>query len=177
MGSPDGPVPPLRVYFLDGIIQPLVFGTGIVALLLIITGFVNQDGFVMLMSLIPMAVAGYHLPMRLNDRPQLIIDDDGLFVEGLGSIIWLDITDIDLRAVTSDDPDSVPELVITTRESIEYTIEPQADLTIARTFQVMVWRLEELNVLRIRLHTLNVDPDFLFAEVRRRLRRSRNWAL
>ncbi len=166
---------PLRIFFERSVGRPIVYGAGALALLLILYGFFRQDAVLMLSSLMPMAFSAFHLPALRNDQPQIEVHDEGLYLDGLGLIPWAEITDIEL-----EDPETTTaghEIVIATRESLEMCIVPQRDLTLMRTFQIMVWRLEELSVLRIRLRNLNVDADYLFGDIRARLRRSRNWAV
>lgn len=167
--------PPVRIFFLDNIAGLTIYGSGALSMMMILVGFFSGDPVVMLASLFPMALAAYHLPIRRNDHPQIVVTDHGLFLDGLGVIPWRETTDVDLWGPESEETDGENELVVTTKHAIEFTIEPQMDLTLFRTFQVMVWRLEELNVIRIRLEPLNVEPAFLAGEARRRLRRSRNW--
>ncbi len=183
----DGADEPLHIFFADGLARGTIWSSGTVAGALIILGFVSGDPLLMLSSLMPMAVSAYHLPMAQNDRAQLVLTDQGVFIDGLGVIPWTEIQNAalwDPQAPQDADGyrpgadaalDPAVELILETRHAIEFTVDPQMDLSLMRTFQVMVWRLEELNVLRIRLEPLNVDPLFLADAVRRSLRRSRNW--
>ncbi len=173
---------PQDIFFVKDQARPTIWASGILAFCLIASGFVLADPVLMLTSLMPMAVSAYHLPMARNDRPQVILSQAGIFIDGLGLIPWVDIQSAELwdplsveGATGSGSAIVGTELIIETRHHIEFTIDPQQDLTLARTFQVMVWRLEELNIVRVRMDPLDIDPVDFAGEVRRRLRRSRNW--
>ncbi len=180
--APETGKEPLRIFFNDGIGRPIVYGAGILAFVLILYGFIREDVVLMLLSLVPMAFSGYHLPALHNDRPQVIVADRGLYLDGLGLIPWEEIEEIDYYDPSLDEDDDErdedvallpPEIVVLTSHSLEVVIDPQSDLTLSRTFQIMAWRLEELDLIRLRLGILNVDPDFLITDMRLRLRKAR----
>ncbi len=170
--APGDPEQPLRIFFNPDSGRAVVYGAGAIAFFMILYGFINTDAFLMLTSLVPMAVSAYHLPAMHNEKPQIEVFDQGLYLDGLGVIPWEAVVDIEILDPESGET-TIPELIVETRDSIEAVIDPQRGLTLMRTFQIMVWRLEELNLLRVKLHQLNVDPDFLGADIRRRLRQSR----
>ncbi len=169
-----------EVYFTEGRGRMAIWLSGVFALVLILGGFILADPILMLTSLMPMAVSGYHLPMARNERPQIVICEQGLTIDGLGHVDWAEVHDIDLWEPAGLDhsafgTETLSELIVETTHNIEFTIDPQQDMTLMRTFQVMVWRLEELNVVRIRLGLLDVDPDLLVRRARTQLRHSRGW--
>lgn len=165
---------PLRIFFVHDYARAVIYSAATMAFLMIVIGFVRQDVMLMILSLLPIGVTSYHLPAMQNTKPQLIVSDSGIFVDGLGEIPWSEVTDAELVRPGSENS-SDAELVISTSEALEYIIHPQLDLTLLRTFQIMIWRLEEVDVIRLHLGALNVDPAVLFEDVRRRRRGLHGW--
>ncbi|MGF1454220.1 MAG: hypothetical protein ACFB6R_02450 [Alphaproteobacteria bacterium] len=171
---------PFEIFFAEGRGEIAIWLAGGFALALILSGFILADPILMLTSLMPMAVSAYHLPMARNDHPQLVISARGITIDGLGHMDWEEIQNVDLWEPAGLDhsafgTETLSELIVETASNIEFTIDPQQDMSLIRTFQVMVWRLEELNIVRVRLGPLDVDPDALVRRARTELRHSRGW--
>lgn len=173
-GNADTAGRPLRIFFVHDYGRPVVYAAATMAILLIIVGYARQDAIMMILSLMPIAASAYHLPAMQNINPQLIVSDEGIFVDGLGVIPWNAISEVELfNADPEETEDS--ELILKTSEALEYILQPQTDLTLMRTFQIMIWRLEDIDVIRLQLSPLNVDPGVLFQDVRRRRRGLYGW--
>lgn len=155
--------PPFRVYFDRHLAGSWIQLPGFVAFFLIIAGFFAGDAGVMLSSLLPMGTAFYHQPL-IRDMPQIEVSADGLFLDGLGLICWENITAVELQAGGR----THAELLIETRDTIESVLEDQIGLSLARSLQVMVWRLDDMNELSVKLDRLRVDTGDLMAEIRHR---------
>lgn len=158
--------PPFRVYFDYHLAGLWIHLPGFVAFFLIITGFFAGDAGVMLLSLLPMGVAFYHQPL-VREMPQIEISADGLFLDGLGLICWEDIISVELEEMEIGGRPHA-ELHIETADTIEAVLEDQRGLTLARSLQVMIWRLDEMNELTVKLNRLRVHTDDLMAEIRHR---------
>jgi hypothetical protein len=158
--------PPFRVYFDHHLAGMWIHLPGMLAFFLIITGFFAGDAAVMLLSLLPMGVAFYHRPL-ISEMPQMEISADGLFLDGLGLICWEDILSVELdEMIIGGRPHA--ELLIETADTVEAVLEDQKGLTLARSLQVMIWRLEDMNELTVKLTRLRVDTGDLMAEIRHR---------
>lgn len=169
---------PLRIFFNQGTGRTIVMGAGLLALVLILYGFFNGDAVLMLLSLIPMCFSAYHLPALHNQMPQIIISEEHIRLDGLGDLVWSDVEDIDLFDIRGTDDDAASDtprlmIAIVTRDPVEHIVRPQHDLTLLRTFQIMGWQLLDDTIICLRTDILNVDPDYLFADLRGRLYRSR----
>lgn len=158
--------PPFRVYFDRHLAGMWIHLPGMVAFFLIITGFFAGDAAVMLLSILPMGVAFYHQPL-IRDMPQIEVSADGLFLDGLGLICWEDIIAVELEEMEIGGR-PYAELQIQTKDTIETVLEDQRGLTLARSIQVMVWRLDDLDELTVKLNRLRVDTSDLMAEIRHR---------
>ena len=73
------------------------------------------------------------------------------------------------EGVGEEDGEVVAELSIVTFQSLEEIIDPQTDLTLLRTFQIMSWQLEDMHIIRVRLNLLDVDPEALYKDIWQRL--------
>ena len=158
--------PPFRVYFDQHLAGMWIHLPGFVAFFFILTGFFAGDAVVMLLSLLPMGVAFYHQPL-IREMPQMEVSADGLFLDGLGLICWEDILSVELEE-TEIGGRYHAELLIQTKDTIESVLEDQRGLTLARSLQLMVWRLEDLDELTVKLTRLRVDTSDLTAEIRHR---------
>ncbi len=158
--------PPFRVYFDYRLAGLWIHLPGMVAFFLIITGFFAGDAGVMLSSLLPMGIAFYHQPL-VREMPQIEVSAEGLFVDGLGLICWDDIIAVELEEMPIGSRLHA-ELHIETADTIEAVLEDQRGLTFARSLQLMIWRLDDMNELTVKLDRLRVHTDDLMAEIRHR---------
>jgi hypothetical protein len=142
---------------------------GAFALVLIVFGYLIGDPFLMMMSLMPIGVAAYHLPAQRNDRPQITVSDDGIRLDGMGLLPWPVIDEIELFDAGEEDGEQMVALTIVTLQSLEEIIDPQTDLTLLRTFQIMSWQLEDMHIIRVQLNLLDVDPEILYKDIWHRL--------
>jgi len=143
----------------------LVYGWGALALAFILIGLVVGDGALMLASLPFIAGAGFHLPMR-QAGPQVIFDDTGIRLEGLGFLPWSEIADFDLSPGWERTPREA-ELLIRTYDPLELALEIDLSTPPARTFQIMCWGFVEADLLKIKLTNLAwSEPDKLMRTAR-----------
>lgn len=165
-GSTGAARPPFRVFFDRRYGETWVYGPGVIAFLLIVSGYLSGDALVMLTSLFPMSISFYHQPL-IRGMPQLEVNADGLFLDGLGLICWEDMATVELEEFGAGRR-TISELIIETREPLELVLQEQKGLTLARSLQIMVWRLEDADAVAVRLMRLHTDPADLMAEIRHR---------
>lgn len=166
VGDTGAARPPFRVFFDRRQGGTWVYGPSIIAAFLIVTGFLAGDPLVMLTSLFPMSVSYFHQPL-IRGMPQLEVNADGLFLDGLGLICWEDMATVELEEFEAGRR-VISELIIETRDPLERVLQEQKGLTLARSLQIMVWRLEDVDAVAVKLMRLRTDPADLMAEIRHR---------
>ncbi|MEM8785480.1 MAG: hypothetical protein AAGF19_06470, partial [Pseudomonadota bacterium] len=83
--------------FSPGTADSLVVGAYFFSALMVFAGLVRGAPIMFPIAILPALVGTYHYPMVKKDLPQLRIDQDGLFVDGLGTLAWADIRTVLFR--------------------------------------------------------------------------------
>ena len=94
---------------------------------LIIAAFIKENVILLIIGFVIGCIAYYNYPLVETGRPRLAATRDGLFIEGLGLLLWRAIKRIDLVPVV------VRASLIMSSRSVSISLsEPRSQLTGAR---------------------------------------------
>lgn len=147
----------------------LVTGGRAIAIILAIIVFFTGYFMIAALILLALAVSLHYGPMANRKRPQLVLTDQGLVVDGLGRLPWRDVRDME-RTDFHTRTIQLTELVLTTGRPLDEAVEPMRSMSFLRRLQTMIWAKRGDNQLRLKLNSLKGKPEEIEAALRAHLR-------
>lgn len=137
--------------------ESLVTGATFFGGLMIFAGLVRGEPALFGLALIPFAVALHNYPMSRQDLVQLLADEEGLWLDGLGLLPWSEIQRIDYRESYIRNLSNATLEVITMRPWKEVRVKTKGGLPL-RGLMAVSWRNMEAKHVRVRLQGLKENP-------------------
>ncbi|MCP5432376.1 MAG: hypothetical protein H6923_03795 [Alphaproteobacteria bacterium] len=133
--------------------EKLVKGGYAIAVIAAIAAVLSGHLAILAVSALAVLVALHYGPMANPKRPQLVVLEDGLVVDGLGLLPWETIASVQrtesyVRTVAS------VELHVATRAPVKASVRPQTSLSPMRRVQTMIWSLPDPARLKLKIGSL-----------------------
>ena len=142
----------------------LVYGAFFVAALSALIAFLREASAALILTAVCVAAALYYRPLIDVDRPQIIADDGGLTLEGLGTIAWTDIERMSVRRTAVRQIETV-YLDLALKRPVRAAAIDKDPRPRWRQWTTKNWRKTGDRAIRVTLHSLSEPPNKVLAAI------------
>lgn len=142
----------------------LVYGAFFVAAISALIAFLQGASAALVLTVVCIGAALYYRPLIDLDRPQIIADETGLTLEGLGTIAWADVDRMSVRRTAVRQIETV-YLKLALKRPVRAAAIDRDPRPRWRQWTTKNWRKTGDREVEVTLHSLSEAPNQVLAAI------------